>query len=130
MVPELIVEFRVFLDADFQVSSPQQDQFIQTLELNRFHEPLGIGVATGRPRRTEHDLNPGVIQQRLEFIRVFRISINDQMALAGRESKFVISQVSRNLLHPLPVWIGSASADMNQSALQLDHKQRVVGHQS
>ena len=95
MIAEFIVEPRVFLDADFQVSSSEKDQFILPLKFDRFDESCRIGVATGRPRRTEHDLNPRVIQHRLESICILRVSINDQMALAGRESDFVTSQVSR-----------------------------------
>ena len=78
---------------------------------------------------TKHDLDVGFIQHRFEFLRVLRLSIDDQVTLADRKARFAIGKVSSNLQHPLPIWIGSASTNMNQTSLQLDHEQRVIGHQ-
>ena len=129
MVSKLIIKAREFLNADFQVPSSKQYQFIQTFIFYRFYKPLGESIAPGCPLRTKHYLDPGIVQKLFKLLRVLRISIDDQVTFTDRKARFAIGQVSSNLQHPLPIWIGSASTNMDQTSLQLDHEKRVVGNQ-
>ena len=75
----------------------KEDQPAETFVLDRSHEPLGVGVQVGRPRRQANDLDAGISEQIPEGRRVFRIPIKDDELLAREESIDGVGEISPDL---------------------------------
>src|SRR5450759_729213 len=93
------------------------------------HEPLGESVQIRRSCRQSNDLNAFSDQNAAQCVRVFRIPIENQIALAAQEAVVRVGEIARDLRHPPAVGMGSDTSDLHGAVDDIDEEQNVVCHQ-
>ncbi len=86
MTALIVIVSSVLGDGSNKRLSPQKDHLIETLGLDRPHEPFRIRVHVRRLVGREQNLDAGAPNDRLEPRREDRISINDQETPPGQEA--------------------------------------------
>jgi hypothetical protein len=69
----------VFIDCATEVAFAQGDYPVQALGLDREHEPLGVGIEVGTPRREVHRLHTHGPREVIEGGREERITVVDEV---------------------------------------------------
>jgi hypothetical protein len=75
-------------------------------------------------------LNAYADENAAECVRVFRIPIENQVALAAKEAVVQVGEIPRDLRHPPAVGMGSDTRDLHGAAGDIDEEQDIVCHQS
>jgi hypothetical protein len=75
-------------------------------------------------------LNAFADENAAECVRVFRIPIENQIALAAKEAVVRVGEIPRDLCHPPAVGMGCDTRDLHCAAGDIDEEQDIVCHQS
>ena len=114
------------LDQVPQVPLAEDDELVEALVSDRFHETLRVRVAVGAVRRNRHALHAAARQQHRPRLGEHRVPIVDQVGGVAQESVHRIEQISRRLPHPIAVPSGANTCDRHSARLQLDHEEHHV----
>src|ERR1019366_1547628 len=109
-----------------QVPFAEDDEVVQALVSDRFHETLGVRVAVGALRRNRHALHAAAFPQRRPRLREHRVPIVDQVGRVAQESVCQVEQIADNLLHPIAVGSNANPCDLHGARLHLDHEEHHV----
>jgi hypothetical protein len=60
MIPLAVVMLDVFGNRSTEMTVAERDHAIETVVLDRSHEPFGVGIRVGRPIRCLHDADSGL----------------------------------------------------------------------
>ncbi len=83
VVPLPVVVLGELMERPVQRVLAEEDHAIQALFLDGANEPLGVGIAVGRPHRALNGLNPGVGKDALEVTAELRVPVMDEKASRG-----------------------------------------------
>ena len=126
MISLKVIMLSVFLHRLAQMPLSQWNDLGQTLGLDGANESLRIGIQIGASCGKLHDLDARGFQYLTKRSREQRITIVDEMASSIQESRFTISEVSRDLAHPLAIRPRKDSRDLDSSSLEVDHEENEI----
>ena len=121
-----VIMRRVFIDQSAEVALPQRDDPAQAFRLDREHEPLGVSVKVGAPRREFHGLDPHGPQQVIEGGGEERIAVVDQVPMFEQKPVERVGQAAPQTEHPCPARVGRQAGDADAARRQVDHEEHVV----
>src|SRR5881628_2487027 len=104
----------------------EEDEVVQALVLDRFHEPLRVRIAVRAPGWDLHAGDAPRSQDIGERVREQRVSIVDQVFRLAEEAIDGVGQVARDLFHPLPGGIDSNPSYLDRASLDLQDEEDHV----
>ena len=87
-------------------------------------------VQVWTPCRQTHRLNTTASEKCSKVGCEERISIHDELGLAGKKTVLTIEQIARNLLHPSAGRLMRDAADFDAAACQVDDNENVVANKT
>ena len=126
MVSLAVVVLDVLPREKAQVVLTERDHTIETFLFDRPHEPFGVRVEIGTPRRQPNGLDPAAHQDVVNDTGVQRIPVVNEIARSPQETVNGISERAGHLLHPRAAGLLVDAGDMYAARLQLDHEEDQV----
>ena len=108
---------------------PEENQAIETLLANRAHEPFRVGVRVRRLDGRQDDANPRAFHDVSESLRLLGVPVADEDPMTRQEPIDGVGETPRRLGHECAIGIGRRAHHVDPPAPEVDHRERVVGHQ-
>jgi hypothetical protein len=129
MVPLPVVVRHELVEHSDQAPFPEENQAIETLLANRAHEPFRVGVGVRRLDGRQDDAHPRTLDDRSESLRPLAIPVADEDPMIHQEPIHGVGEAPRRLGHECGMGIGRRAHDVDPPTPEIDHEERVVGHQ-
>ena len=108
----------------------QWDDLGQTLGLDRANESLSVGVQIWASRRKLHRFDARGFQDRAERCREKRVSIVDEVAVPIQKSLSTISEIPRDLIHPLAIRSRKDPGNLDPPGLEINDEENEIPNQA
>jgi Glyoxalase/Bleomycin resistance protein/Dioxygenase superfamily len=86
VIPLAMVVIDEFLEGASKVALAEGYHSIEALVLDGPHEPLGVRVRIGRPKRRLHDVQPGIAQQLSHVPAPLSVTLTNQHAMGTQQA--------------------------------------------
>ncbi len=130
MISFCVIMVNVFGYRYPQMPLTQSYDAAEALSANRENESFRESVQIRTIGGKTEGLNTCVSQERPYFRGEKRIPVMNEVPFAKQEPIPHVSEVSRHLLHPIPVWVRSDTADAVAASGDVDDKQNMVADEA
>ncbi len=129
MTALIVVVSRVLGDGSDERFLSKEDHLIETLGLDRPHEPFRIRVHVRRLVGGKQNLDARAAYDRLQLGREDRITIDDEETPPRQETLLTVRQISGHLFHPRRRRVRRRAGDVYATRGDVDNEQREVPDQ-